>query len=167
MSILITGYGRAGKDTFCEILRDKFGMTFTSSSWFMANEFIFDELKESRGYKTVEDCYNDRHSEGSRELWYNMISDYNKDDPTKLARKILEVNDIYCGMRSKRELDACVESGVFDLTVWIDAEARCGITETKESITVSKHDCDIIIYNNGTEKTLKLRPVNSIINCRG
>jgi len=85
-----------------------------------------------------------------------MISDYNKDDPTKLARKILEVNDIYCGMRSKRELDACVESGVFDLTVWIDAEARCGITETKESITVSKHDCDIIIYNNGTEKDLEV-----------
>ena len=39
--IYIVGHGRHGKDTVAEILRDRFGFTFTASSWFMADKVIF------------------------------------------------------------------------------------------------------------------------------
>ena len=32
MKLMVMGYGRHGKDTVCEILKEKYGMTFKSSS---------------------------------------------------------------------------------------------------------------------------------------
>lgn len=149
VNILITGYGRHGKDYICERLRDRYGYMFTSSSWFMANEFIFNNMKESHGYKTVHECFDDRHTDKNRSIWYQMICDYNKDDGARLAKKIFEENDIYCGMRNIDEFNACKEQGVFDVTFWVDAEERIGITEDKTSMTIKKEDCDIVIDNNG------------------
>jgi hypothetical protein len=53
MKLLVVGYGRHGKDTVCDILDQKYGLTFSSSSWFCAERFIFDALKEEHGYTTV------------------------------------------------------------------------------------------------------------------
>jgi len=153
--ILIAGMGRAGKDTACEYLRDQYGMSFKDSSRAAAEIFIFDQLKDvGDGYISIDECYEDRHSGNNRKIWFDMICEYNKDDPTRLARKILETNDIYCGMRSIEELTACKESGVFDVTIWIDAEDRLGITESSDSITIKKEDCTFIIKNNGLEQDL-------------
>lgn len=153
--ILIAGLGRHGKDTACEYLRDTYGLSFKDSSRAAAEIFIFDRLKDvDEGYISIDECYEDRHTGNNRKLWFDMICEYNKEDPTRLARKILESNDIYCGMRSIEELTACKAKGVFDVTVWIDAEERLGITEASSSITIKKEDCTFIIKNNGWEEDL-------------
>lgn len=146
--LLIGGMGRSGKDTACEILEEQFGMTFTSSSWAAAEIFIFEQLRLHHNYKTVQECFDDRHSGDNRMLWYDMITEYNTDDKARLAKDILKKSDIYCGLRSKEELDECKRQGVFDLTIWIEATDRIGITESSGSITVTKDDFDIIIENN-------------------
>ena len=49
--LLVIGHGRHGKDTVCEILRDKYNYTFESSSKFCSKLFIYDNLKDKYNYK--------------------------------------------------------------------------------------------------------------------
>ena len=44
--LLVIGHGRHGKDTVCEILRDKYGYSFESSSQFCSKLFIYEMLKK-------------------------------------------------------------------------------------------------------------------------
>jgi hypothetical protein len=145
MKLLVVGQGRHGKDEFCKVA-EKFGFTFSSSSWFMAEKLVYPMIKERMGYKTLEECYEDRHNH--RQLWYDIITEYNAENPSKLTKELLSKYDIYCGMRNPRELNACKD--LFDLKIWIDAHERLGSTETSSSNNITKNDCDIIIENNGT-----------------
>ena len=145
--ILIIGYARSGKDTLAEILRDEFGMTFKSSSYAAAEIFIFDALRFMYDYDTVQECFEDRHDK--RDLWYNMICEYNREDPTRLAREILKDNDCYVGMRSDREIKACIEAGLFEHIIWVDASQRIE-KESEKSCSLSDQYANIIISNNGT-----------------
>jgi hypothetical protein len=91
--LLVIGHGRHGKDTVCEILRDKYGYSFESSSAFCSKLFIYDQLKKKYNYDSEEQCYADRHNH--RTEWYNAISDMNKRDAATLGRAIfadLETN---------------------------------------------------------------------------
>lgn len=160
MKLLVIGQGRHGKDTFCEILQEKYKVTFSNSSYAAAKIFIFDTLKDRNGYKTVEECFNDRHTGNNRQLWYDLITDYNKDDPARLAKDILKENSIYCGMRSKRELDECRRQKLFDAIIWVDAYQRLGQTEDESSITVTKEDADFVVYNNDSEDEFKRSVLN-------
>lgn len=146
--VCIIGLGRGGKDTMAETLNGKFGVSFRSSSEAAAEAVCFPALKDKYGYTTWEECFNDRHSHRSE--WYNLITEYNMEDPSKLAKEILKDNDIYVGMRNKRELQSCIDHGIFDIVIWVDAEERLGVTEDSSSITVTKDMADIIITNNGT-----------------
>ena len=148
IKILICAEGRHGKDTLCEILNEKYGLSFASSSYTAAEEFIFDKMKDSHGYKTVQECFDDRHTGDNRRIWYELISEFNKDDKARLAKIILSKNDIYCGLRSKEELDECIRQNLFDLTFWVDATKRLGHTEDKSSITITKEDCLYVLDNN-------------------
>lgn len=150
-NLLITGLGRHGKDTACEYLRDKYGIAFANSSYTAAELFIFDALKDSHGYETVKDCFDDRHTDANRKIWYDMICEYNKDDKARLAKDILSNNDIYCGMRSIDELTECRRQGVIKFSIWIDAKDRLGLTEDSSSITITEQDCNMTIRNNGLE----------------
>lgn len=145
MKLLVVGQGRHGKDEFCKVA-EKFGFTFSSSSWFMAEVLVYPMIKERFGYKTLEECYEDRHNH--RQLWYDIITEYNAENPAKLTQELLRRFDIYCGMRNPREFKACKD--LFDLKIWIDAHERLGSTETSSSNNITKNDCDIIIENNGT-----------------
>lgn len=148
--ILIIGYGRSGKDTAAEFFYTFFNMRFKSSSE-MANEIlIFDKLKDKYDYKTLEECFNDRHNKRSE--WFDIIAEYNKEDETKLASKILETNDCYVGMRRREEVLACKGIGLFDLIIWIDASDRIP-PEDVSSCTVTIDDADIIVTNNTDLKT--------------
>lgn len=119
--ILIIGHARHGKDTVAEYLRDRTGLTFRSSSPFLAEKVVMPELaKRGLHYPTVDACYADRGAH--RTAWAEIISEYNGKDATKLARAILREADCYVGMRMAREFEA--SAGLFDHILWVDATGR-------------------------------------------
>jgi dephospho-CoA kinase len=158
IKLLIIGHMRSGKDTLAEILHDHYGLKFISSSQACADIFIYDELKVKYGYKTPEECFNDRVNH--RQEWYELICDYNKDDKARLAKEILKYNNTYVGMRDSGEIKECLRQGLFDLVIWVDASKRLPL-EDSNSFNITMSDADIIIENNGSfeefkEKALRL-----------
>lgn len=142
--ILIIGNARHGKDTLAELFNKHFGMTFKSSSHAANELFIFDKLKEEHGYKTLEQCFEDRVNH--REKWYEMVRDYNNTDKSRLSKEIISMVDCYVGMRDHEEFIASKD--LFDLIIYVDAEGR----EKKEklSFNISKEDADFVISNKTT-----------------
>jgi hypothetical protein len=156
--LLIIGHMRHGKDSLAEILFENFGLKYISSSQACADIFIYDELKDKYGYKTPEECFNDRVNH--RQEWYEMICDYNKDDKARLAKEILKYNNTYVGMRDSSEIKECLKQGLFDLVIWVDASKRLPREDTS-SFNITEADADIIIENNDSfevfkEKALRL-----------
>ncbi len=151
--ILIIGLGRHGKDTVAEYLNVKYGMSFTSSSMFAAEKFIYGSLKEVLGYGTFQECYCDRHN--WRELWYQLIKAYNIKDKARLVKDVLDSGyDIYVGLRDDKELYEAKKQILFDWVLWVDAEERLGVTEDSSSCKVTPSDADKVIYNNGSLEEL-------------
>lgn len=160
MRLIVTGYATHGKDTVCEMLRDTYGFKFESSSKFVAEKAVRPWLhKRDICYVTFEEMYADRVNH--RALWKQAISEYNTPDPTRLGRELFDAgNDIYCGLREIRELEALSliwvndppplrsRSPLIDIAVWIDASQRLP-REPETSITIGPNDCDYILNNNG------------------
>jgi len=152
VKLLVLGQAHHGKDTVCEILRDTFGLRFQSSSMFCLRHIIFPALKGKYGYTTEEECYADRVNH--RAEWYDLIAAFNEGDETRLAVGILRESDIYCGLRAKKELHACKNSGLFDAILWVDASDRIP-PEDKSSCTVEPWMADFVIDNNGSIEDLR------------
>jgi len=152
--LCIVGSARCGKDTVGELLKEYYNISFISSSQACADIFIYDELKDKYGYKTPEECFEDRINH--RPEWYQMICDYNKDDKAKLAKEILKYNNTYVGMRDWGEIQECRKQELFDLIIWVDASERIP-EEDASSFNITKKDADIIIDNNDTLEKLKER----------
>jgi|688.fasta_scaffold31063_17 hypothetical protein len=142
--ILIIGNARHGKDTLAEFFNKHFGMTFKSSSHAANELFIFDKLKEEHGYKTLEQCFEDRVNH--REKWYEMVRDYNNPDRARLAKEIISMVDCYVGMRDQEEFLASKD--LFDVIIYVDAEGR--EKKEKNSFTITKFDADLIVTNKTT-----------------
>lgn len=147
MKLMVCGYGGHGKDTFCEML----GMKFTSSSMVALEKVIWPFWGKDY-YSSKEICFNDRRYR--RNIWYNMIKEYNKKDLTRLTRDILEENDVYCGIRDRDEFLEAKRQGLFDLSIWVDASDRLP-PEAIDSCTLKMSDCDIIVRNDGTLEELQ------------
>ena len=147
--ILIIGHARWGKDTVAEILRDGWGYKFCSSSLAACEKVVFPVMSKQEGYTSVEECFEDRVNH--RTQWHQLISEYNTPDKTRLAREIMETNDIYVGMRCQEELKAT--RGLFDVVVWVDASQRL-LPEPASSNTLTKEMADYCISNNGDLKDL-------------
>ena len=145
--LLVLGNMRHGKDTFGEILRDHMSLSFQSSSQAAADIFIYDELKGRYGYETPEECFEDRINH--RAEWFDLITAYNSEDRSRLAKSILEINDCYIGMRNRKEVEGCIAEGIFDLIVWVDASERLPL-EDSDSFDIDKSCADFIVENNGT-----------------
>jgi len=152
--LLIIGHARHGKDTLAELLRDSIGMKFESSSEAAADIFIFEMLREKYHYNSYMECFQDRVNH--RGEWYDLICEYNKDDKAKLAKGILERADCYVGMRDREEIRECINQGLFDLIVWVDASERLPL-ELPDSFNIDKSCADIIIDNNGSYEEFKER----------
>lgn len=152
--LLILGSARHGKDSFAEILNEHFGLTFKSSSQAAADIFLYDTLKEKYGYKTPEECFEDRVNH--RAEWKQLICDYNKDDKARLAKDILYHSDCYVGMRDRLEIDESMRQGLFDLIIWVDASDRLP-AEPASSFDIDKNCADVIIENNGTFEEFKTK----------
>ncbi len=153
--MMVVGHGRHGKDTAAEILRDDFGATFVSSSWFMAERVVFPwfEEKHPGKYASVQECYDDRANH--RSTWFDLIAESNKADLTTLGRAIFNEYDLYVGNRNAREFHALRNAGVFDISIWIDAGERLEYREPRTSLTIEPWMCDFVIDNNGTLDELK------------
>ncbi|MDR7061994.1 MULTISPECIES: hypothetical protein [unclassified Sphingopyxis] len=145
--LLILGHARHGKDTVAEILRDKHGFDFRSSSFFVAEQVVRPELAR-RGivYDSLEDCYADRVNH--RATWRDIIADYNEADPSRLSAAILEVADVYVGMRTHREFVASYH--LFDEVAWVDASGRGVPPEGSDSMDIEYNPALMLrIDNNG------------------
>jgi hypothetical protein len=152
LKLLVIGHGRHGKDTVCEILRDKYGYSFESSSKFCSKLFIYNDLKEKYSYTNEEQCYADRHNH--RQEWYEAICDYNIPDPATLGREMFQEYDIYCGLRNKKEFHAMKNTGVFDYCIWVDRSDHLP-PENKNSMSLEQWMSDYTIDNNGTLQDLE------------
>lgn len=152
LKLLVIGHGRHGKDTVCEILRDKYNYTFESSSQFCSRLFIYDMLKDKYNYTSEEECYADRHKH--RAEWYNAICAYNEKDAATLGRAMFNEFDIYCGLRNRREYFAMKNTGVFDYCIWVDRSMHLP-PESKDSMSLEQWMADYTIDNNGTLEDLK------------
>lgn len=142
--ILILGHAQSGKDTTASILTDLTGMTFCSSSWFVADKIIYPALKDKYNYISTEQCFLDRFNH--REEWKNLIAEYNKNDKARLAKEILQVNDIYVGMRKFDEYEECLRQNIFNLIVYVTAEPRVNENDPTMEITfdAKKHQ---LVFN--------------------
>lgn len=145
MKLLVIGHGRHGKDTVCDILKNNYGYNFISSSEFCSKLFIYDQLKEKYNYSNYEECYADRHNH--RAEWYDLISDYNKENPAKLGTEIFKEYDIYCGLRNAREFYALKEQKIYDYALWVD-RSEILATEKFDSMTLNQTMADFTIDNN-------------------
>ena len=177
---LILGHARHGKDTVAEILRDCYGVTFTSSSLFCAEKVIWDAIHNQQAaldrhiaagspgmsagqlieelsmmaacaYPSYAQCFADRGN--FRAAWFSLIAAYCYPDKERLAREIYAENDIYVGIRNTRELNAVLNSGLADVSIWVDAKERID-PEPLSSCTVEPWMAMFTIDNNGTAEDL-------------
>lgn len=150
LKLFILGSGRHGKDTVAEIIRDDFGLTFQSSSLFVAEKVCRPYMAEVVGitYDTLEECYEDRHNH--RTHWYNAIKAYNAGDLSRLSRELFfgdedeEGLDMYVGIRDRDEFLASRD--IADLSIWVDASER--VKYADPTIKIKKEDADVVILNN-------------------
>jgi hypothetical protein len=149
MKILIIGHGRHGKDTVAEMISVKTGLINKSSSRAALDLVVFPAI--GCEYKNKDECFEDRVHR--RTLWFDLISNFNKNDPTRLCRHLLETADIYIGMRSKAELEA--SSMLFDLIIWVDASKRLPPEKLDSCSVTAKHAAVIIDNNSGLDSLEK------------
>ena len=189
---LVLGHARHGKDTVAEILRDEYGFTFTSSSLFCAEKVIWDaihnqqaaidrhiaasspgmsagqlieelEMMAGREYPSYAECFADRGN--FRAAWFSLIAAYLYPEMERLGREIFAENDIYVGIRNKRELNAVLNAGLADVTVWVDASERVD-QEPMASCTVEPWMAMFTIDNNGSAEDLH-RNVHQLMSTLG
>lgn len=158
--IIVAGHARHGKDLFCEYMNIK----HVSSSLVALDKVIWPSVCSTsvntawaNKYDNKDQCFNDRGNH--RNKWYDLIINYNKPDKTRLMKEIFAISDVYCGLRNREEFMLGRDNGLFDLSVWIDASEFVA-PERPDSCTLLKHDCDIIITNNGTKKDLQRKALN-------
>ncbi len=143
--ILVMGHARHGKDTVAEMIAEERCLSFTSSSKFCAKKIMWPLLHTY--YDNVQACFDDRGN--NRVKWFDAITDFNRPDPSALGKAIFAEHDIYCGIRSRREFNALKNSGLFDVSVWVDRSDHIS-PEGKDSCTVEPWMADFMIDNNGT-----------------
>lgn len=153
--LLIIGHGRHGKDTVAEMISNKMGLTFASSSEFVGHKCIWPLWGQER-YEDFNAMFEDRVTPENRVVWGNLISAYNTPDKSRTAYEMLnEGNDMYVGMRRFDEYQACVDKNLFDHVIWVDACKRLPLEAKASNEMESKH-ADLVIDNNGPEENLQV-----------
>ena len=156
--MVVTGFAGHGKDQFCTFLlkASKGTIRFKDTSRILCQQIIY-PLWGIHHYDCEIDCYYDRKV--NRAKWYNLLEEYSRNDKTSIANQVFLHSDIYCGLRSKEQLEALRRENCIAVLVWIDATARTKTTESLESCTITAKDADVIITNNGTLKQLEQKAV--------
>jgi hypothetical protein len=132
------------------MLEELCGFSFQSSSRVACEKFIFQDLRKKHGYGSVKECFDDRVNH--RQEWFQAICDFNRADPAKLAKILLQDNDIYCGMRSLKEFQS--SKGLFDTSIWVDASERHPL-EPSNSNEMTLELADLVVDNNSDLESLR------------
>lgn len=152
--ILILGHGRHGKDTVAEIIHHQYGLNYISSSLFAASRVMMPYYASiGRPYASEAECFYDRANR--RAEWHEQIAAYNTPDKSRLPREILEIGDMYVGMRCRHEYAA--SRYLFDAVCWVDATARRIPKEGKDSFNIDYRDNMWLINNDGDLSALERR----------
>lgn len=146
--ILILGDARHGKDTLAEMICKKTGFNFESSSRMALKIFLYDLLKTKYNlpYSSEEEAYEDRVNH--RKIWYDEICAYNDKDKTRLVRDILEIADIYVGLRNYEEVEQSIKEKTFDYIIGIYDYRKDRESKSSNTAEVLKYS-DFVILNNG------------------
>jgi dephospho-CoA kinase len=152
MKILILGHKEHGKSTVAEFINKNFGLKYKDSSMEAAKIFIFDVLKDKYNYKSFEECYTDRRNK--RKEWYDLITEYNSENKTRLAESILSYNDMYVGMREHTEISESRRKNLFNIIIGVYNPDMPLEGSDSFNIDLFK-ECDFIIYNNSTLLSLE------------
>lgn len=152
VNILIIGHKSHGKDEVGLRLAGLLNTQYRSSSLFLSERIVYPVLGPKYGYRTTAECYADR--DNHREEWFNLIHEYNKDDGARLAKEILKEATIYVGMRNRVEYQVCIDQGLFDVILWVDADKRKPL-ESPKSMQLTEEDADFVVDNNGTKGELQ------------
>ena len=121
-NILILGHGDHGKTSVALYLSDRMGLSCRDSSEFAAEHTVFPVLGGKYGYSNWKQCHADRRNH--RDEWGDLIADYNRHDPTRLAKELLRQSEVYVGMRRWREFIPSLKQGLFSDVIWVDATGR-------------------------------------------
>jgi thymidylate synthase (FAD) len=149
--ILILGHARHGKDTVAQMISDRLGLKFSSSSEFVGRKAIWPYWGKER-YDSFEAMFEDRVN--YRSTWGDLIEAYNTPDASRTAREMLEEgNDMYVGLRRVREYSACMKAELFDVVIWVDGSKRHP-DEPMDSMEMNVEHANLVIDNNGTEEDL-------------
>ena len=143
--LLVIGHGRHGKDTAAELLAKAFGVSWASSSEFVAERAIWPIVKDRGPWRDWREAYAARHK--FRELWFHAIAAYNLAPGPSFAEQMLEEHAIYVGMRRRAELVA--SRHLFDRVIWVDASQRLPV-EDPASMQLNRRDADLVLDNNGS-----------------
>ena len=141
--LIICGHGRHGKDTMAEYLHEHYKFKHESSSYACLDLFIYESIKDKYGYTTREECFEDRVN--YRKEWFDLITAYCLEFPSKLTEHIFKTSDCYVGMRSAREFKA--SKHLADVTVWVDRSKHLP-PEDESSNEITAEMCDVVIDNN-------------------
>lgn len=150
IKLLVLGHGTHGKDTVAEMLRDHFGVSFTSSSFACAGIVMMPAFEEiGVNYPTTAACYADRHNH--RAFWHDRIADYNTPDKAKLCKEILEQSNCYVGMRCDKEYAA--SKHLFDHVLWVFDPRKP--LESRDSFKITQTPDMYQIWNGGSLDDLR------------
>lgn len=147
--ILVLGHAHHGKDVFAYYLGKYWNIQYVSSSVAALNRFLLDILKERHGYTSVQEAMLDR--DNHRLEWFHEIEKYNTPDKARLVREVLEIHDMYIGLRSAEEYEAAKD--LFDLVFWVD---RSPIVPSDPTMKILYDPQSMIrVYNGGTLRDLE------------
>lgn len=155
--LLIVGHKNHGKTTLAKMICEVTGYSAEDSSMAALKEVIYPVMKNRYGYKTLEECYADK--EAHRKEWFDLIEIYNKVDETRLARKILESNDIYVGMRRIEELNKSRQEGIFDYVIGC-YDPNKPLESTGSNTIDPLKDSDFVIFTGCSLEYLKKKVEN-------
>lgn len=151
MKVLILGHGDHGKDTFAQYLVEHSGLSFISSSEFALDRAVWPRLNQF--YRCKQHCFNDR--KWHRDLWRDLISQYNSPDKGRLCKEMLVDHDVYVGMRARDEYDVVRDLFYFIFYVF---DPRKPLESSMEIAFDPRHM--IHVMNDSDKQSLKLKAIH-------
>ncbi len=143
--LAFVGHGRSGKDTACELFRDRFGGRFAGGCSFTVLPHIAADLG-----KTPEQAFAERHLD--RMFWYEWCNRYRAQDPARIIRESLAHSGVICGVRDRLELLTAMDEGLIDLVVWVERDVPPDPT-----LKIHLADADIVVRNDASQDVYERR----------